>query len=105
MHFTMRGLAAAMPTMARRTAARAVAESIAVGVISAVWFQPGGGVGEEERIMMMIKGREKIKSQSTVYFVASVYTARQLGPPHHIKGHADDDSKYVSPLQGRQRQL
>ena len=44
MHFTMRGLAAAMPTMARRTAARAVAESIAVGVISAVWFEPDGGV-------------------------------------------------------------
>lgn len=104
MHFTRRGLAAAMPTMARRTAARAVAESIAVSVISAVWFEPGGGGwGRRERMMMMIKGREK--SQSTVYFVASVYTARQLGPPHHIKGHADDDSKYVSPLQRRQRQL
>ena len=49
MHFTMRGLAAAMPTIARRTAARAVAESIAVGVISAVWFEPDGGVGGGKR--------------------------------------------------------
>lgn len=39
----MRGSAAAMPTMARRSAARAVAESIVVGVISAVWFEPDGG--------------------------------------------------------------
>lgn len=46
MHFTMRGLAAAMPTIARRTAARAVAESIAVGVISAAWFEPDGGGGK-----------------------------------------------------------
>lgn len=60
MHFTRRGLAAAMPTMAKRTAARAVAESIVVGVISAVWFEPGGGGwGRRERIMMMKKGREK----------------------------------------------
>lgn len=41
MHFTRRGSAAAMPTIARRTAARAVAQSIAVGVISAVWFRCG----------------------------------------------------------------
>lgn len=39
----MRGSAAAMPTMARRSAARAVAESIVVGVISAVWFEPNSG--------------------------------------------------------------
>lgn len=48
---------------------------------------------------------EKNKKFQCIVYFASVYTARQLGPPHHIEGHADDGSKYVSPLQGRQRQL